>query len=224
MGTPGTEPRPVWTYTRPDVNAPGSADTSMRAAAQPPRDAVVHPAVPAPLSGSRRTCGRSTRRRDPPRPRRGVGAGYPHGSGLAKRPALPTGRAGRPGTRPRCQGDRTSRTPKWQLAIARRWRVALLRLQLPDDPANDRGRRELGRERRRHYFRYYLGKGSTGVQVTTPVTSSDGSMKGKWYWARAGPALAARISVATATTAKPWGWTPCGSASARACRPSDEGS
>ncbi|NUT24621.1 MAG: hypothetical protein HOV84_01555 [Streptomyces sp.] len=35
-------------------------------------------------------------------------------------------------------------------------------------------------------FQYYPdpGKGSTGVQINTPVMHSDGTMKGKWYWAK----------------------------------------
>jgi hypothetical protein len=40
-----------------------------------------------------------------------------------------------------------------------------------------------GKRKHGHYFWYYPGKGSTGVQIATPVMNSDGSMKGKWYWA-----------------------------------------
>lgn len=40
-----------------------------------------------------------------------------------------------------------------------------------------------GKRNHGHYFWYYPGKGSTGVQINTPVMNSDGSMKGKWYWA-----------------------------------------
>lgn len=40
-----------------------------------------------------------------------------------------------------------------------------------------------GKRNHGHYFWYYPGQGSTGVQINTPVMNSDGSMKGKWYWA-----------------------------------------
>jgi hypothetical protein len=34
-----------------------------------------------------------------------------------------------------------------------------------------------------HYYWYYPGQGSTGVKIKTPVTLSDGTVKGQWYWA-----------------------------------------
>ncbi|MFF7985775.1 hypothetical protein ACFZDK_42825 [Streptomyces sp. NPDC007901] len=40
-----------------------------------------------------------------------------------------------------------------------------------------------GKRNHGHYYWYYPGRGSTGVQTTTPVRLSDGQMKGKWYWA-----------------------------------------
>ncbi|MFE0251414.1 hypothetical protein [Streptomyces sp. NPDC059010] len=40
-----------------------------------------------------------------------------------------------------------------------------------------------GKRKNGHYFWYYPGQGSTGVQINTPVKLSDGSMKGQWYWA-----------------------------------------
>jgi len=40
-----------------------------------------------------------------------------------------------------------------------------------------------GKRKHGHYYWYYPGKGSKGVQIATPVMNSDGSLKGKWYWA-----------------------------------------
>ncbi|MBO4257741.1 hypothetical protein [Streptomyces griseorubiginosus] len=40
-----------------------------------------------------------------------------------------------------------------------------------------------GKRRDGHYYWYYPGRGTGGVQITTPVMNSDGSMKGQWYWA-----------------------------------------
>ncbi|WP_159029303.1 hypothetical protein [Streptomyces viridochromogenes] len=40
-----------------------------------------------------------------------------------------------------------------------------------------------GKRKNGHYFWYYPGKGSRGVEINTPVFNSDGEMKGKWYWA-----------------------------------------
>ncbi|MGC9541981.1 hypothetical protein [Streptomyces sp. UG1] len=40
-----------------------------------------------------------------------------------------------------------------------------------------------GKRKNGHYFWYYPGQGSTGVNIKTPVTWPDGTMKGKWYWA-----------------------------------------
>ncbi|GAA3826142.1 hypothetical protein ACFS5L_43125 [Streptomyces phyllanthi] len=40
-----------------------------------------------------------------------------------------------------------------------------------------------GKRKHGHYFWHYPGKGSTGVRINTPVMNSDGTVKGKWYWA-----------------------------------------
>ncbi|WP_051744836.1 hypothetical protein [Streptomyces yerevanensis] len=40
-----------------------------------------------------------------------------------------------------------------------------------------------GKRKQGHYHWYYPGQGSTGVHIKTPVLWSDGTMKGKWYWA-----------------------------------------
>jgi hypothetical protein len=40
-----------------------------------------------------------------------------------------------------------------------------------------------GKRKHGHYYWYYPGQGTTGVHVDTPVAWSDGSLKGKLYWA-----------------------------------------